>query len=150
MKYFLPLLLLLFFLLPAGASSKFDIHPVKRIEANPINVAVMLTEQPDTAAIATTCEYYGYIRQIPQDDYTVFTHPNGSIIRYIVSDSDTTHPTIEVTGKATASQKDQILKELNFKKSTNGYERRSIGYVTRCTDGTHGSLRLTSHPKSKK
>ncbi|MBD5631737.1 MAG: hypothetical protein HDP34_00705 [Clostridia bacterium] len=144
------LTLLLLAILPASAVKKIDIHPVKNIEANPINVAAILTEQPDTASIAEACEYYGYERQQPNQDYTVFTHPNGSTIRYKVSDSGTSYPIIEVKSNASARQKTQILQDLNFQKAANCYERRSIGYITRCSNGNQGFLRFTSHPKETK
>ncbi|MDE6742074.1 MAG: hypothetical protein K2J58_07065 [Muribaculaceae bacterium] len=125
--------------------------PVKKIEANPINVAVMLTEQLDSASIAATCEYYGYINQPSQDGYVTFKHPNGSIIRYsfTIADNGKQYPTIEVKSKGTQKEKDQRLQELNFNKNGNTYERRSIGYTTRCTSAPQGFLRLSNHPKEK-
>lgn len=57
---------ILFTLLSAGA--------VKKVVANAINVAVMLTEQVDADGIASTCEYYGYERQ-PSQDGSFSNHP---------------------------------------------------------------------------
>lgn len=143
-KILLFLSLLLFALLPVGAVKKFETLPVKKIDANPINLAAMLTEQSDTAVIVSICEYYGYKRQQPKDHYTIFTHPNGSTIRYVVSDTDISHPTIEVYSKLNTKKKNQILKDLNFKKNGVVYERGSIGYTTRCLYCPQGFLRFTS------
>ena len=144
MKYFLPLFLLLFSLLPIGAATL-------KIEANPINVAAILTELPDSVALASTCEYYGYIRQSPQDGYTVYKHPNGSVIRYSFNEADNgkEYSTIEVTSKISQKEKDQILQELNFQKAGSDYERRSVGYTTRCINGHRGSLIFQQQPKPK-
>lgn len=95
------------------------IHAVKKVEANAINVAVMLTEQVDSDGIASTCEYYGYERQPSQDGYDVYKHPNGSIIRYTftTAENGNEYPTIEVKSKGTQKDKDKLLKGLNFQKN---------------------------------
>ena len=142
-KITLLLSLLLFTLLPT--------HAVKKVEANAINVAVMLTEQPDSAGIASTCEYYGYVSQPKQDGYNVYKHPNGSIIRYTFTTEEDgkSYPTIEVKSKDSQKGKEEILQELNFKKNVNGYERRALGHHTTCST-SQGFLRFINHPKSKK
>ena len=142
-KYFYAFLLAFFSLLPAQA--------VKKIEANPINVAVMLSEQQDSASLAKTCDFYGYQNHGNQDGYAVFKHQNGSIIRFkFVPDEDgKQYATIEVTSKVTQKDRDTILKGLNFHKSGNAYERRSIGHITRLTTAARGFLRLTRHPNTK-
>lgn len=143
--------MLLFTLLPAWAISKLEIHPVKKIEANPINIAVMLTERPDSASIASTCEYYGYILQSPQDGYTVYQHPNGSTICFSIKEAynGKKYSTIEVRSKATQKEKDQTLRSLNFQKSSNVYIRGTVGYTTQCTNGPHGALIFQQQPKPK-
>lgn len=135
-------LILFFSLLP--------LHAVKKIEANPINVAAMLTQETDTAKIASTCDYYGYIRQHPIDGYTVFKHPNGSVIRYKYTDPDQKYQTIEVVSKASQREKENTLQSLSFQKIGNAYERRSISFTTRCTSGPHNSLIFQQLPKPKK
>ena len=119
-KITLLLSLLLFTLLPT--------HAVKKVEANAINVAVMLTEQPDSAGIASTCEYYGYVSQPKQDCYNVYKHPNGSIIRYTFTTAEDgkSYPTVEVKSKASQKGKEEILQGVNFKKEGKGYERRAL------------------------
>ena len=137
--------------LPSFAENNFEIMPVKKIEANPINVAVMLTEQLDSAAAAATCQYYGYVNQPSQDGMTVYKHPNGSIIRYsfTIADNGKQYPTVEVKTKGTQKEKDKILESLNFKKNGNVNERRSIGFITHCTSAPQDFLRLKTIPKSK-
>ena len=144
MKYLtLTLALLLFTLFPAEA--------IKKIEANPINIAAMLAQETDTASMAATCDYYGYLPQPSQNGYTVFKHPNGSMIRFIITDSDAyrNYPTIEVTSKATQKEKENIIEDLQYRKVGNTFEKRHIGFTTRCSSGPRGSLRFTSHPKQK-
>ena len=158
-KYLFAFLFAFFSLLPA--------HAVKKIEANPINIAVMLTQETDTAKIASTLRYYGYTavthtarstytephtpilraQHADTDDYIVYFHPNGSVIRYKYTESDQKHPTIEVTSKASQKEKDQTLQSLNFQKNGNFYVRKSVGYTTYCASGSHGTLILTRHGK---
>ena len=150
-KIFCPLLATLLTFLIADAVNKRDVHPIKKIEANPINVAVMLSERPDSTSIASTCEYYGYILESAQDGYTVYKHPKGSIIRFSFerADNGKEYSTIEVTSKVSQKEKDHILQELNFQKSGNAYERLSVGYMTRCTNGSRGSIIFQQRPKYK-
>ena len=136
MKKLTLLIFLLLISLPAVAQNK--------AEGNPINIAVSLTQKEDTTTMASTCEYYGYLRQHPQDGYTVFTHPNGSRIRYKYSDTDHRNSTIEVTTKATAKEKNNILTDLRFEKTGTAYERKYTGFIVRCTDGPHNTLLLTT------
>ena len=146
-------LLSLIFIIPlsAFATDQLEKLPIKKFNPNPINVAVLLTEQLDSASMASTCEYYGYINQPSQDRYVTFKHPNGSIIRYnfTIADNGKLYPTVEVKSKGTQKDKDQRLQELNFKKNGNTYERRSIGYITRCASAPQDFLRLSNHPKEK-
>ena len=160
MKRYLFIFLLAFF-------SLLPLHAVKKIEANPINIAVMLTQEIDTARMASTLEYYGYTaithtarradtkpqasilraQQANTDGFAVYSHPNGSVIRYKFENSNQKYPTIEVISKTSQKDKDQTLKNLNFQKIGNSYERKSVGYTTRCINGPHGSLILTLHGK---
>lgn len=135
---------ILFTLLPAVA--------VKKVEANAINVAVMLTEQLDSDGIASTCEYYGYQRQPSQDGYDVYKHPNGSIIRYTFTTAENgkEYPIIEVKSKGTQKDKDELLQGLNFQKSGSSYERKAIGHQTQCSSSSQGFLCFSNHPKEKK
>lgn len=117
------------------------VHAVKKIEANPINIAVMLVQENDSAKMVSTCDYYGYVRQPSQEGYAVFTHKNGSIIRFKVDDQK--HSIVEVSSKNSQKEKDQILKNLNFHKKSKGYELKTIGNTTRCVSGSHNYLILT-------
>lgn len=144
-KILLPLLVILVTLFHVQAKTL-------KIEANPINVAAILTELPSSTALSSTCEYYGYIQQPPQDGYTVYKHPNGSVIRYSFNEADNgkSYSTVEVTSNISQKEKDQILQDnLNFQKTGNAYERRSVGYTTRCTNGRHGALIFQQRPNPK-
>lgn len=120
-------------------------------EANPINLAVILTEKNDSATIASICEFYGYQTQPSQDGYNVYHHPNGSIIRYTVKPADDgrQYSTIEVKSKISSKEQDEILKKLRFQKTGNTYERPSFTHLTRCSQ-SQGLLRFSNHPKTKK
>lgn len=115
------LTILLFTLLPASAENKFEVMPVKKIEADPINVAVILTEKLDSTSMVSTCEYYGYVNQQSQEDFTVFKHPNGSIIcfNFTTADNGKKYTTAEVKSNDSQKEKDQKLQQLNFRKNGN-------------------------------
>lgn len=154
MRRILFILSLLIFSIPSTLA-------VRKVDANPINIAVVLSEQPDSASIASTCEYYGYELSTENSDSsekfedlrlnTVYTHPNGSVIRYSLStaDSENTYTIIEVSAKVFQKEKDRILKNLRFQKKGNAYERQSISYTIRCTNGSRGSLIIKKYPKTR-
>lgn len=137
MKYFLTLILLLFTLLPSSSA--------KKIDANPINIAVTLVEKTDSAKVASTLEYYGYTPQGIENGYQILKHPNGDEIRYSFHpyDSETKYPTVMVLPNESQKQIDSRLKELDFKKEGNKYMRiRNMysRYATQCEYAPKGSL----------
>lgn len=133
---------------------KLSAQTLKTVEANPINVAVSLMHRTDTASITKVLKYYGYLESPTPDTstpetYKIFTHPNGSTIRYNHTARNQPLPMVEVTSKVSAKEKDQILHNLKFEKNGNAYEQKSIGYSTRCTFGPQGILILTRVMKTK-
>ena len=141
--------------------SPFPAQAVRKIEANPINVAAILTEKLDSDDMAATLRYYGYALSSESEPSlktqdsrlkTEYTHPNGSVIRYSFAKAENgeTYPMIEVTGKASQKEKEEILKNLNFQKNGNAYECRSLNHLTRCTNGPRGSLIFQQQPKPGK
>ena len=142
------LILLLFTLLPARA--------VKKIEANPVNLAFLLSQETDSAKIASICDYYGYISQPSQDGYAVYLHPkNSSVIRYSFQDATNgqPYPYVEVKPKMSAKDIDFTLTDLNFKKAGSAYVRKPDHYARssfQCKHGPHGFLILhqTKLPKA--
>ena len=137
--FFLTLTLLILTLLPASA--------VKKIQANPINIAISLVEKTDSAKIASTLTYYGYTHQATEDGYSVMTDPNGNEIRFSFSEnsSNDKYPTVKVKASGTHKALDAKLKELDFEKTGNAYERmrnQYSKYKTRCSFGPHNTLIL--------
>ncbi len=129
-----------------------DILPTKKIEANPINIAAVLIQANDTAAITSTLKYYGYLPSTPLTPDTskphTWTHPNNSTITYSLSDPATLKDlTIEVTSHGSTKEKEQLLQSLNFKKVGNAYEQPSVGFLTRATFAPHNTLLLHRLPK---
>ena len=123
--------------LPAGA--------VKKVDANPINVAVLIAEKGDSTQVASVFQYYGYTPQNIENDYQVMKHFNGNEMRYSFKDSgkDQKYPTVVVKTNASQKEIDAILTELKFVKTGNAYERavsRYNNYITRCSHGPHNTL----------
>ena len=133
----LTLTLLLLTLLPAGA--------VKKINPNPINLAITLVEKTDSAKIASTLTYYGYTLQHIEDGYNVMKNSNGNEIRYSFKENNSIHkyPTVIVKTEGTHKTLDSKLKELNFEKVGNDYERmknKYSKYKTQCKFGPKNTL----------
>lgn len=133
----LTFIFLLISLLPAGA--------VKKFEANPINVAVLLVEKGDSANIDGMFKYYGYTLQGTEDGYNIMKDGNGNEIRYTFNENGITsqYPTIEVKANETYKHLDSLLKDLNFIKNDNVYERtvnRYQNWVTKCKINSHNKL----------
>lgn len=131
----LTLTLLLTTLLPAQA--------VKKIEANPINIAAVLVEKTDSAKIASTLEYYGYHPQGTEDGYQIMRTPNGNEIRFSFTDGGDKYPTVVVKTHGTSKSIDEKLKELDFEKSDNSYEKiKNVNskFKTKCSLVSHNTL----------
>ena len=107
-QIFLTLTLLLSTILPAGAA--------KKIEANPINIAVTLVEKSDSTKIASMLDYYGYTFQNTENGFAVLKDSKGNEIRYSFNYTDTAskYPTVIVKTEGTHKAFDSKLKELNF------------------------------------
>ncbi|MDE5757485.1 MAG: hypothetical protein K2H85_02615 [Allobaculum sp.] len=137
------LTLLILSLLPSVAANKH--------EANPINLAVILTEKNDSATMASVCEFYGYQAQPSQDGYTVYHHPNGSIIRFTFTPAEDgrRYATIEVKSTISSKEMDEILGDLRFQQTGNVYSRQSFTHLTRCSY-MQEYLHFSNHPKPKK
>ncbi|MDE5880770.1 MAG: hypothetical protein K2H60_03490 [Muribaculaceae bacterium] len=137
MKYFFILTFIFFTLFPANA--------IKKINANPVNVAFILAQEKDTVKMATLCDYYGYRSQQSNDGYITYVHPSGSIIRYTFKDvtEEQPYPRVEVKSKLSSKDVDFTLTDLNFRKLGSGYERKLGQYarsVFHCQNGSGGFL----------
>lgn len=130
-------LTLLFFLL----FSLLSAYAVKKIDANPINVAFMLAKETDSVKMASTCKYYGYELVPSKNGYIVYTHHNGSIIRYTFKDATNNqpYPQVEVKSKMNSKDIDFTLTDLNFKKVGSAYERKQGRYARTFFICKHGS-----------
>lgn len=129
--------ILLLSIVPAGA--------VKKIHANPINIAIQLVEKTDSDKVASTLEYYGYTPQGKEDGYQKMKGSNGNEIRYSFNECDPNHkyPTIIVKTQGTHKALDSKLKELNFEKVGNGYEcmkNKNSKYKTQYSFGPKSTL----------
>lgn len=139
----LTITLLILTILPVSA--------VKKISADPINIAITLVEKTDSAKVASTLTYYGYTLQNIEDGYNVMKDSNGNEIRYSFKESDSSHkyPTVIVKTQGTNKALDSKLKELNFEKVGNGYERMRNKYSkfrTQCKFGPKSTLTLGRIP----
>ena len=159
MKTIVTLALLLMAILPAGA--------VKRIDANPINIAFILSQETDPDVIASTLFYYGYEPMegrlpsrpakaeatstqsasagLSSGETNSYTHPNGSMIRYTFKDATESQPYPQVEVKSNRGSKDieSTLESLDFKKKGSRYIRNTGQYAkteTHCTNESQSFL----------
>ncbi len=140
--------------------SSLPAQAIKRITANPINIASRLILQPDSAEVAATLEYYGYTLQsqsplkpetlTPETSGSaIFTHPDGSTIT-VTFPTHSSHPTIQVYTKTSKPQIEKILYELDYKKVGNHYEAptsKYSTYLTQCTIGSGNAVIFTRQKK---
>ncbi len=142
--------------LPIQAEKSYQAVPIKQIHANPINIASRLIFQQDSAAVASTLEYYGYTpgnselhnaTRITQNENgkAIFSHTDGTTILFSFPNTEEkhTHPTVQVYSKTTRPQTEKILSELDFKKNGDHYENIMSNYsqyLTKCTFGPGNSV----------
>lgn len=124
--------IILIAVIPAGAVKKFD--------ANPINIAVLLVEKEDSAKIESILRYYGYAPRGTEDGYRIMRNPDGKEMRcrYVKDGPSDIYPTIIVSTGESKKEIDSRLRELKFIQSGNGYERlvsKYHNYVTRFSFG---------------
>ncbi|MDE5850566.1 MAG: hypothetical protein K2H38_10520, partial [Muribaculaceae bacterium] len=127
-------------------------QPAKKIDAIPINIAAQLVEKTDSAKVASTLEYYGYHPQGIEDGYQVMRTPIGNEIRFSFTYSESKYPTVIVKTTGTSKSIYDKLKELDFEKSGNGYEKmrnRYSQYKTHCSLGRHSTLIFRRSPNQK-
>lgn len=144
-KFIFSLLSLIFLL-------AFPAYPVKPQTANPINIASRLIMQSDSAKVASTLEYYGYSIQPSDNEYIVFKHPDGTIIRFTYPPADykQNYHTVVVVSKVDKKEAEKRLKELDYKKVENGYESNSSKYSTHITKCSFGSGKTITFQRQKK
>lgn len=80
-------------------------------QVSPINVAIKIVEDLDTAHMAATCRYYGLTETQSKGGFKVFNSPDGTEIRLAMTSEG---PIIEVTTK-------QKLKQLKALIEANGF-----------------------------
>ncbi len=123
------------------------------INANPINVAVVIVEKGDSAKIADLFDYYGYTLHGTEDGYKVMKDTKGNEIRYSfnVPEAIDQYPKVMVKNKENAVEIDNRLNDLKFKKVGDGYER-TINYdknlITKCFLISGNSLVLQRSKKN--
>lgn len=137
MKQILLTITLLLTLLPASA--------VKKIEANPINIAASLVEKTDSAKIASTLEYYGYLPSGIENGYQILKHSNSTEIRFTFNENGipTQYPTVIVKHNTHSKDIPDCLKGLDFESIHNGYKKEKnqfSRYITQCQHGPKGTL----------
>lgn len=122
---------------------------VKKLEmnANPINVAVVIAEKGDSTKVASVLDYYGYTLQATVDGYHVMKDSKGNEIRYSYENTQSSqkYPTVIVTTKESPKEIDARLHNLQFKKVGNVYEHminHDKEYITQCYINPHKTLKI--------
>ncbi|MDE5793900.1 MAG: hypothetical protein K2I08_04195 [Muribaculaceae bacterium] len=133
--------------------------------ANPINIASRLILYTDSAKVATALKYYGYERSseatdspqsapagLSSGETTVYRHPDGTTITisFPKTDSNQTIPTVQVKSKVSRPEAEKILQDLDYKKTSTGYETTSSKYspyITRCTLDPNNTITFRRLPK---
>lgn len=92
-------------------------------KVNPVNVGLLLIEQPSVTKMKSICEYYDLSEEPEEDGSEVYSFPDGSKVEFKVEMmGERRYPTVKVfTGESHSS----ISKKL----SDCGYRKVSDGYV---------------------
>ena len=151
--------LIFIFLLPLSAQA------VRTMTANPINIASRLILYTDSAKVATALKYYGYELSseatnshksasagLSQGETTIFAHPDGTIISFSFpnTDSKENFPKVQVNSKVSKIEAEKILKDLDYTKTSTGYETNSSKYsthITSCKFGPGNTITFQRLPK---
>ncbi len=115
------------------------------INANPINVAVVIIEKGDSAKIADLLDYYGYTLQGTNNGYQIMKDYRGNEIRYSFDDSESEGKYPKVIVKTNEKPKDiaERLHNLKFMKIGNIFEHTINRYdntITQCSFGQNNTL----------
>lgn len=115
----------------------FSSFATKPIDVNPINLAVTLVEMTDSSEIVSTLKYYGFTEEPKSSEFNVYDKPDGTIVKYKFTENGQSlpYPIIDISSKRGFIDRDKILKDLDFKKKGNSYERiksKSSKYSTIC------------------
>lgn len=102
----------------------FPIRGKSNIEGSPINVGALIVEEVSLEKMIELCKYYQLTETLPEDDYIVFIHSDGTKIRFKMSESSgITIPLVEVMTREKPKQIEKILLGLGFKKTVEGLVR---------------------------
>ncbi len=129
---------LIFCILSLISLLSFSVGAVKKVTANPINIASRLILKQDSATIASTLEYYGYVPQPSENGYSVFHNTDGNTIQFKFTEPNDKqkYPTIRVNTNASRQSVEKILTELDYKKIGDHFETstsRYSTYLTKCS-----------------
>lgn len=106
---------ILYFLVLSGFTSQNH----TKIVGAPINVAASLVKDSTIEQMAETCRYYHLEEAESEDDFIVFTHNDGTKLRFkVVETEDGTSPLIEVITYEKHKKIEIVLQEMGFKKKS--------------------------------
>lgn len=92
-------------------------------KVNPVNMGLLLMEQPSVEKMKSICEYYDLSEESEKDGFEVYSFPDGSRVEFKVEEmEERRYPTVKVI---TSEKQAVISKNL----SDCGYRKVSDGYV---------------------
>lgn len=70
------------------------------VKVNPVNLGLLLMEQPSVAKMKSTCEYYNLLEGSEEDGFLVYSFPDGSRVEFKVEETEgRRYPTVKVITK---------------------------------------------------
>lgn len=138
MKKTIFLLVAVFYTMLASGAKKETNPTANPLNANPINVAVLIIEKGDSTKIVDLFDYYGYSLHDTTAGYKVMKDSRGNEIKYTFDDplSAGKYPKVIVKTNEKRKEIDKRLKDLQFKKDGDIYEHminRDKKYITKCS-----------------
>ncbi len=119
MKRFLIVLVSFLFLYTVGFAQTVA-------KVNPVNIGILLMEQPSVAKMKSTCEYYNLSEEMEEEGFEVYSFPDGSKIEFKVEEKeDRRYPTVKVITKEKTSSISKNLSDCGYRKTSDGYVKGS-------------------------
>ena len=119
MKQFLIVLVAFLFSYTAGFAQTVA-------KVSPVNIGLLLMEQPSVAKMKSTCEYYNLSEEMEEGGFQVYSFPDGSKIEFKVEErEDRRYPTVKVITKEKPSSISKNLSDCGYRKTSDGYVKGS-------------------------
>ena len=95
-------------------------------KVNPVNLSILLMEQPSMEKMKSTCEYYNLSKEPEEGGFEVYSFPDGSRVEFKVEETEgRRYPTVKVITKEKQTSISKNLSDCGYRKTSDGYVKGS-------------------------